>query len=443
MERRYPIGYIRRSSADAQNPGDVSREAQEAAVRELARRDGYNGELHILVDWDKSADPGKESRRTGYLAMLAAIDRGEVAAVYAASLDRLYRSMRTFVTLTDAAKAHDVRIVTLREGVLGGDGSPMAQAFAEITAVFSGLELRTAKARAAAGLAVRQERGDHIGMVPYGYRLARTAEGKLARNATGGNILELDPDRPLEPIIAAVREAGNILAGCKLLTARGIAAPDGGTVWGSTTLRRIIERNAPELLPPPGPSGRRTPTRSTLAQLLVCHCGLGVQPDPVYRPLTPEGRRKWGRPAYRCAWGNRLGREAHGPMWVAEADILPWVKAEASRLRLPADAVTLAAENAERREALAARMERANELYIAGTIDRARYDREAGTVRDELEALEATEHVAAIEPIRPEEWDTWAPGDLNAYLRSFLARVELGTDMLPVRAVWRNPLLRG
>ncbi len=44
-------------------PGDVSREAQEAAVRELAHRDGYNGETRMLTDWDKSADPDKESRR--------------------------------------------------------------------------------------------------------------------------------------------------------------------------------------------------------------------------------------------------------------------------------------------------------------------------------------------------------------------------------------------
>ncbi|MFH1474440.1 MAG: recombinase family protein, partial [Chloroflexota bacterium] len=131
--QRYPIAYLRRSSADASDPGDVSREAQEAAVRELARRDGHNGELRTLTDWDRSADEAKESKRAGFLAMLAAIERGECEVVYAASLDRLYRSMRTFVRLTDAARAHDVRIVTLREGVLGGDGSPMAQAFAEIT----------------------------------------------------------------------------------------------------------------------------------------------------------------------------------------------------------------------------------------------------------------------------------------------------------------------
>jgi DNA invertase Pin-like site-specific DNA recombinase len=83
--QRYPIAYLRRSSADATDPGDV----------------------RTLTDWDRSADEAKEGRRAGFLAMLGAIERGECDVVYSASLDRLYRSMRTFVRLTDAAKAHD------------------------------------------------------------------------------------------------------------------------------------------------------------------------------------------------------------------------------------------------------------------------------------------------------------------------------------------------
>jgi DNA invertase Pin-like site-specific DNA recombinase len=434
--QRYPIAYLRRSSADATDPGDVSREAQEAAVRELARRDGYTGDVRTLTDWDRSADEAKEGRRAGFLAMLAAIERGECDVVYSASLDRLYRSMRTFVRLTDAAKAHDVRIVTLREGVLGGDGSPMAQAFAEITAVFSGLELRTTKARAAGALAVRRERGDHIGRVGYGYQ--------LARNDAGAIVAAPDPTRPLGPIVDAVRDGGSILAGCKLLRLRGIPAPDGGMMWGSTTLRRIIERAAPELIPAVGPTGRRQPTHAALAQLLVCHCG---------HVLTPEGRRKWGRVAYRCTRGNRLGRDVHGPCWVAEASVLPWVRDELARLRLvdpetgePIDAVTLAADNAAQRDALAGRLDRANEMYVlgpkAGGWTRERRDAEAAAVAAELERLGDAEATLGVSPIRPEEWDTWTPADLGSYIRAILRSVTLGPDMRPLEALWRNRKLR-
>ncbi len=442
MTRRYPIGYVRRSSADATSPGDVSREAQETAVHELARRDGYNGETVILTDWDKSADPEKESRRTGYLAMLAAIERGEVSAVYAASLDRLYRSMRTFVRLTDAAKVHDVRIVTLREGVLGGDGSPMAQAFAEITAVFSSLELRTAQARAAGGLAVRRERGDHIGMTGYGWRLARTPDGKLARSVTGGNVLELDPDRPLGPILDAMREArggtrhpvtgeriSGILGACKLLQARGIPTRDGRTVWRSTTLRRIIEANAPELVPPPGASGRRQPSNAMLAQLLRCPCGA---------ILTPEAAGKWRKPGYRCARGNRLGRGTHGPVYVTEAAVLPFVQAEteALRRRLPTEYQTAGEDR--KREALDAKRARVVDAFMDGTIDKADRDRRLVAVDAALEAIEDVARIVAVPPI---DW-AWTAADINAILRAMFREIRLGPDLLPVVAEPRPEGLR-
>jgi DNA invertase Pin-like site-specific DNA recombinase len=412
----YPIAYLRRSSADVNNPGDVSREAQEAAVRELARRDGYTGDLRLVADWDRSADEAKEGRRGGFLALLAAIDRGEVSVVYAASLDRLYRSMRTFVRLTDAAKAHDVKIVTAREGVLGGDGSPMAKAFAEITAVFSGLELNTTKARAAGALAVRRSRGDHIGRVGYGY--------SLSRNAAGAIVAVPNPNRPLAPIIAAVRDGGSILAGCKLLRARGIPAPDGGPMWGSTTLRRIIERAAPELIPAAGPSGRRQPSNALLAQLLVCHCG---------HVLTPEGYRA----AYRCTKGNRLGREAHGPVWVSERKLLPWVMAEAAHLQTP-DFVQMSDESGRERAALEAKRARIVDAFMDGTIEKADRDRRLVAVSEGLEALDAQARVIAVPVI---DWSA-SPASLNVVLRALWRRIELDENLQPIRAEWTVPAWR-
>src|SRR5450759_3305541 len=237
-------------------------------------------------------------------------------------------------------------------------------------------------------MAVRRGRGDIIGRVAYGYQ--------IARNDAGAIVAVPDPTRPLGPIVDAVRDGGSILAGCKLLRLRGIPAPDGGSMWGSTTLRRIIERAAPELIPAAGPTGRRQPTHAALAQLLVCHCG---------HVLTPEGRRTWGRPAYRCTRGNRLGRDVHGPCWVAEASVLPWIRDEIARLVVPA-AVMLDADNAAQREALTGRLERANELFVigpkAGGWSRERRDAEAATVTAELDQLGDTETIAAFPPV---DWD--------------------------------------
>lgn len=420
---RYPVAYLRRSSADSDNPGDVSREAQEQAVRELAHRDGHNGNLRVFVDWDRSADEAKEGKRAGFAAMLAAIEAGEVSAVYSYALDRLYRSLRTFVRLTDAGRAHDVRIVTLREGVLGGDGSPMAMAFSELTAVFNTLELRTAKARAAGALAVRRSRGDHIGRAGYGT--------KLGRNESGAIVLVPDPSRPLEPVLAAVREAGSILGACKLLDARGVPVPQGPagtrrhtlTHWYPTPLRKIVERNAPELLPPSGPAGRRTPTHSLLAQLLVCHCG---------HVLTPEPARK----AYRCTVGNRTGREAHGLMYVSEREIMPWIREEAARLRVPGDVAEVAKRNAGRADAVRERLARYAEMYGEGSIKRERFDAEKTRATKDLAALSTQ----AAMMIVPQEIDwSWPTERIGTVLRSIWSCVRLDSTMRPVAAEWTVP----
>ena len=64
-------------------------------------------------------------------------------------------------------------------------------------------------------------------------------------------------------------------------------------------------------------------------------------------------------------------------------------------------------------------------MYVLGPDDggwtRERRDREAATVAAELETMDATEAIAAVSPIRPEEWpggsQEWTLVDLNAYLR--------------------------
>jgi hypothetical protein len=124
----------------------------------------------------------------------------------------------------------------------------------------------------------------------------------------------------------------------------------------------------------------------------------------------------------------------HGPGSIPEKRILPWVRDEVSRLRVP-DAVTMAVDNATQRAALAGRLERANELYIAGEISRDRHAAEVTAVTAELDRLGDAETVVAVPAI---DW-TWEPGQVNAVLRAILERVELGSDMHPLEAMWTVP----
>jgi hypothetical protein len=95
----------------------------------------------------------------------------------------------------------------------------------------------------------------------------------------------------------------------------------------------------------------------------------------------------------------------------------------------------MAVDNAAARAALAGRLERAHELYIAGAISRERHATEVAAVAAELDRLGDAETVVAVPAI---DW-TWEPGQLNGVLRAILERVELGPDMRPVRAIWTVP----
>ncbi len=412
---RYPVAYIRRSSADADNPGDVSREAQESAVRDLAHRDGHNGNLRVYDDWNRSADESKEAKRTAFASMLADIEAGRVSAVYAYALDRLYRSMRTFVRLTDAAKAHDVRVVTQREGILGGDGSPMAQAFAQITAVFSELELNTAKARARGALDARRQRGDALGQAPYGYKHAKV-DGRIVRVP--------DPAQPVEPVLAAYRDAGSILGASRLLEARGMPAPRGGKRWATSLVTRIIEEHAPDALPRRSLTGRRQPANAMLAQLLRCpFC------DTTLTPNAARGQ-------YYCRHG-AYDRAAHPRYTVREVDVMPFIEAEADRFAPPFDAASMSSEAEARREALEAKRARWIEQYGEGLIGKAERDRRLAVIDRDLGDVSTRADALAVIP-EAVDWEK-PPEKLNAFLRSIWQYVELDPAMRPIRAEWTIP----
>jgi DNA invertase Pin-like site-specific DNA recombinase len=408
---RYPVAYIRRSSADTDNPGDVSREAQEAAVREMAHRDGHNGNLRVFSDWDRSGDFAKESKRTEYAAMLTEIDAGRVSAVYAYALDRLYRSIDTFVRLRRAALTHSMRVVTLRDGVLMGDGSPMAMMFATIVAAFAEGELETAKARARGAASARIARGDHMGPARYGFRLAKV-DGRVT--------LVPDPDRPLAPVFAAYAEAGTMAGACRILNASGLPAPRGG-LWRISTVTQILTDNGAPLPARNGRGHRRNPPRAMFAQLLRCHCG---------RMLTPNRKRR----SYYCSSG--LLVKDHGRYYIAESALRPWIEAEAARLTIPGDVAEMRERDEHRRTALLAKRGRWIESYAEGLCDKATRDARLAAIVRELDRLEAADRLVEIPAAV--DW-SWPPEHVNAVLRALWAEVKLDTDLRPVSAEWVVP----
>ena len=413
---RYPAAYIRRSVADAGNPGDVSREVQERAVRELAHHDGHNGDVRLFTDWARSADEEKEAKRTEFRAMLGQLEEGRISDIYAYSLDRLARSTTTFARLLKAAKDKNVRVVTQREGDLSDNGNPMSWAYGFLVSFFAEFELRMAKARSQSVAERRHARGDAWGYAPFGWRNERQ-DGAIVRVP--------DAARPVDPVLQAYRDAGTVLGAARLLRERGIKAPRGGERWSTFTVARIIEHNAPELLPQRTATGRRmTPPKAVFAGLLRCHCG-GV--------LTPN----MARHNYYCWRGRDGGRGYHGQYNVQESELLPWAMAEAARLRVP-DRVIVERERGTARDRLEGRRAKIADMFEVGGITRDEYLRRLAAVKAAEKQLDEQEAATEVLAVPELDW-TWPPEAVNTVLRAMWSEIRLDASMHPVKAEWRVP----
>jgi site-specific DNA recombinase len=393
-----PVAYLRKSRVIDERIG-VSWEVQEGKVRELAALHGDNGDrLLILSDWNISGRKGAAAR-PGYKRLVELIGANQVTAIYSYNLARLSRSVQDLRALMKLADDHavPVRLVADQVDTSTATGRMLLTMLAAVDEMTADL----ASEHARDAVAVRRARGDRIGHPFYGER----------------------PGEDIEAVVAAFHQAGSVMGACRLLNQREVPTRMGGP-WATVSVREILIRQG--AMPHRTRPGAKARAPFALYGLLRCHCG---------HVLTGTRYRNGSDllyTTYKCHISRTV--PGHGLGSVPEKRILPLVRAEVARLRVPA-AVTVAADNAVQRAALAGRLERAHELYIAGAITRLRHDAEAAAVGAELDRLGDVETVVAVPAL---DW-TWDPGEVNAVLRAILERVDLGPDLQPARFVWTVP----
>ena len=419
------VGYIRRS---ASGEAQASEQTQRDTVHRLAEIRG-DTIAHVYRDWGRS---GGSETRPEYLAMLAETEAGNVHAIYAYDQDRLARSNFLFASLLRLADLRGFAVVTPAGDLTDDD----RRDFVEMRGVMDGGELRKITKRNHAIRAKRRDRGDDPGTVPLGYRRVRAVGGELNRKGEPvkpkATIDVLDDPGAIERVLDAYRTAGSYLGAARALTAAGDPVPFGqrtrmdgepygngrfaSAIWRATTVRRIVMREAPDLAPSiPGVSRKHRPR--LFMKLLVCHCG---------QTMTPGGDVTVG--GYWCTRGQRDPKHSR-PYYISENRLMPWIKLEAGRfdrmriLEMDAEAYDDSADRA--------RLEAARDLIgedaYRDAIGRLNAAREAhGGRRATLHEL-------------PDSID-WEHDDvaaINAVLRAYWRHVELGPDLLPVKALWR------
>lgn len=408
--------YVRKSVA-GRSDMDRSRDNQTAAIAALAERDGATIARVYDGDWGRSGGRSSRGKRSAMAELIEAIRAGSVSALYAYSLDRLARDTEYALTLWNACADQGVPIIVDGSRFDTSDSADRMRYV--ITGEMSAGELdritkrnRDIKARA-------RITGTSLG-------------GKLAYGS--------DPKHPDEHpalVVAAYRKVGSFLGAARSLTAAGVPTRH-GRPWTVRSVAVLVRREAPDLAPAQWARKGVSASHTRLfSALLTCYCGSTLTSMPRPGRRRRDGTLGPGSIAYYCRTGHLDTR--HGtPYMVSERKVLPWVKAEAARLRVPSS-VEVAVDDA-RRDALAAKRGRWAELFATNRIDLPTFDAKVAPIDEEMARLRlSAQRIVEVPRI---DWDEDEPGDINVVLRAMWSEVILGPDLRPVEAVWFDRRLR-
>jgi len=420
------VSYLRRSSASQSADTEVSFDAQRTAITALA---ASRGETIATEYSDYAKSGGSTNGRHGYHDMLTAIANGQVTTVYAYAITRLTRNQRDALDLWDLCKAHGV-VIRTADGI--DTSSTAGMMLFDLLALTAKWEREWATERTRAAMSSRKARGDAFGNVPLGF--------KSERDANGARVLV--PTGEAQVVIDAYKAVGNVEGAARKLTVDGVLTPrerarkakaeakgetytpTAGLVWRSSVVAEILDRNAPELLPPKRPAGQRRVGNHLLSQLVLCHCG---------RMMTPS---KQGHPHLYCSNGKTAGAN-HGQYNLSNSKLLPAIEAEAAKY-LPDAVRTVVRTSDDKRKALLDRRERINVMFEAGGISDTQYRERVKQVDAELDALASSDRAVQSLRLLPAGVDFTLPeAEVNEVLRTLWSAVRLDKDYKVAGFDWR------
>lgn len=220
------IGYTRVSTEDQARDG-VSLENQVARLRAYCAL--HNHEL-VAVYEDRGAT-GSNMERLGAKAALAALESGEAEGLLVTHLDRLSRNLRDFLYLVDTHFGPGCSFSLLCIDNQLDTSTPTGRMIASILATVAQWQREEDVERIKRAMAHKKAKGERVGAVPWGFRLA--GDGKtLAPNQAELAVMALALD---------LRRQGLTLRaiGEKLKEA-GHRNRRRSTEWNPKTLGRVI-----------------------------------------------------------------------------------------------------------------------------------------------------------------------------------------------------------
>jgi DNA invertase Pin-like site-specific DNA recombinase len=220
------IAYVR-VSTEQQGRSGLGLEAQHAAIRTFAEREGLDvGEWFTEVESGKGRDA--LDRRPQLAAALRAARKAR-CSVLVAKLDRLSRD----VHFISGLMSERVEFIVTE---LGRQADPFVL---HLFAALAEKERALIAERTKAGLAAAKRQGQKLGMSGKSKAAARAIQRRGAEaNAERAEAWAQGNRWAIE---SALREAGSYLGAAKLLTARGVVTATGGA-WYASSVRNVALR---------------------------------------------------------------------------------------------------------------------------------------------------------------------------------------------------------
>jgi len=220
------VGYIRVSTPGQAKDG-VSLEAQAARIRAWCEADGY--EL-VEIRSDPGLSGKRADKRPGLQAALSAACRLRgVLVVY--SLSRLARSTRDAIDIAEQLDKAGADLVSLTERI--DTTTAAGKMVFRMLAVLAEFERDLVSERTAAALAHKRSRGERVGDIPYGWRLADD----------GVALVPVESEQTIIREIRAMRDQGSSYrAIAEELTRREVPTKKGNARWTHQAVASILKR---------------------------------------------------------------------------------------------------------------------------------------------------------------------------------------------------------
>jgi len=224
-DQKKAIGYVRVSTDEQHLGPDAQRDA-------LARWCAANGVELVGVFDDLGVSGGAAlDKRPGLLAALDALVASGAGVLLAAKRDRIARDTMVAAMVERLAERNGARVLTA-DGT-STEQTPEGALMRGIVDLFAQFERQLIQSRTRAALAVKKARGERVGVVAYGFKLA--ADG-----------VHLEADADEQSRIATIRALQGAGASHKAiaekLNADGV--PARGDRWHATTIGRVLRRAA-------------------------------------------------------------------------------------------------------------------------------------------------------------------------------------------------------